>query len=154
MNGFSKLIVFWVCAIVFVNVARSGARVISRRHVGYLQNTVIVGAGDIGQLVARKLLQHPEYGINVVGFVDSEPTTRRDDIEHLAVLGPPEALVEVVRTFDVERVIVAFSRESNEDTLALIRSLKDFDLQIDVVPRLFEVVGPSVEIHTIEGLPS
>jgi saccharopine dehydrogenase-like NADP-dependent oxidoreductase len=35
---------------------------------------VVVGAGDIGQLVARKLLQHPEYGINLVGFVDDEGT--------------------------------------------------------------------------------
>jgi lipopolysaccharide/colanic/teichoic acid biosynthesis glycosyltransferase len=35
----------------------------------------------------------------------------------------------------------------------LLRSVKDLEVQIDIVPRLFEFVGPGVEIHTIEGLP-
>ena len=37
------------------------------------QRTIIVGAGDVGQLVARKIMQHPEYGIDLVGFVDDAP---------------------------------------------------------------------------------
>ena len=52
---------------------RAIARGVVSRSIAYLQNAVIVGAGDIGQLVARKLLQHPEYGINLVGFVDAQP---------------------------------------------------------------------------------
>jgi exopolysaccharide biosynthesis polyprenyl glycosylphosphotransferase len=31
--------------------------------------------------------------------------------------------------------------------------VKDLDVQIDIVPRLFEIVGPSVGIHSVEGLP-
>ncbi len=50
-------------------------------------------------------------------------------------------------------MIVAFSNESHEETLELIRSLKDLDVQVDIVPRLFELVGPGVGIHTVEGLP-
>lgn len=148
-----KLVVFWALAIAAVTVARVGARGLSRKNIAYLQNTIVVGAGDVGQLVARKLLQHPEYGINVVGFVDAEPKERREDLEHLALLGTPDRLPALVRMFDVERVIVAFSRESHEETIDLIRSLKDFDVQIDLVPRFFEIVGPRFDIHTVEGLP-
>jgi exopolysaccharide biosynthesis polyprenyl glycosylphosphotransferase len=114
---------------------------------------VIVGAGDVGQLVARKLLHHREYGINLVGFIDVEPKERRGDLEHLTLLGAPERLPAIVRAFDVERVVIAFSNESHEDLLALIRSMKDLDVQVDIVPRLFEIVGPGVGIHTVEGLP-
>jgi exopolysaccharide biosynthesis polyprenyl glycosylphosphotransferase len=53
----------------------------------------------------------------------------------------------------VERVIVAFSNESHEEILGLLRSLKDQDVQVDIVPRLFEIIGPAMEIHSIEGLP-
>jgi exopolysaccharide biosynthesis polyprenyl glycosylphosphotransferase len=148
-----KVLVFWASAIALVGLGRAAARALARRNVAYLQNTVIVGAGDVGQLVARKLLHHPEYGINIVGFIDSAPKERRDDLEHLALLGPPERLPAVIRMFDVERVIVAFSADSHEESLQLIRSLKDLDVQIDIVPRLYEMVGPAVEIHTVEGLP-
>ena len=37
--------------------------------------------------------------------------------------------------------------------LDLIRSLNDLDVQIDLVPRFFEVIGTNVGIHTAEGLP-
>jgi exopolysaccharide biosynthesis polyprenyl glycosylphosphotransferase len=114
---------------------------------------VIVGAGDVGQTVARKFLHHPEYGINVVGFVDSAPKERGDDLEHLVLLGPPSELPEFIRLLDVERVVFAFSNESHEDVLALIRELRDLNVQIDIVPRLFDLIGPGVEMHTVEGMP-
>jgi exopolysaccharide biosynthesis polyprenyl glycosylphosphotransferase len=148
-----KIALFWVFAIVFVTAARGVARTIARRQVTYVQNAVIVGAGDVGQLIARKLLNHPEYGINLVGFVDAEPKERRPDLGDLTLLGPPDRLPGIVRLFDVERVIIAFSNESHGRSLALIRSLKDLDIQVDIVPRLFELMGPRIGIHTVEGLP-
>lgn len=35
----------------------------------------------------------------------------------------------------------------------MVRSLEDLNVQIDIVPRLFEFVGPGLEIHTVGGLP-
>jgi len=148
-----KLVIFWGGAVGFISLGRAGARTIARHNLAYLQNAVIVGAGDVGQLVAKKLLNHPEYGINLVGFIDAQPKQRREDLEHLALLGDTSRLPAVIRLFDVERVIVAFSNESHEQTLELLRSLKDLEVHIDIVPRLFELVGPGVGIHTVEGVP-
>jgi exopolysaccharide biosynthesis polyprenyl glycosylphosphotransferase len=150
---YPKLATFWLAAIFFVSSARALGRAISRRQISYLQNTVIVGAGDVGQLVARKLLTHPEYGINLVGFIDDRPKERRTDLENLALLGNTERLPAIVRLFDIERIIVAFSNDDHKQVLELIRSMKDLDVQIDVIPRLFEIISPGVEIHTVEGLP-
>ena len=119
----------------------------------YVQNTVILGAGDVGQLIARKLIQHPEYGINLVGMMDDDPKERRGELENVPLLGPPSSLPNIIRTFDVERVIIAFSNDSHGDTLELVHSLREFDVQLDLVPRLFEIVGPRVGVHTVEGLP-
>ena len=148
-----RLVVFWIAAVLSITVARAFARSSCHRSPAYLQNTIIVGAGDVGQLTARKILNHHEYGINLVGFVDAEPRERRHDLEHLTVLGGPDQLRELVQLLDVERVIVAFSNESDDDVLALVREVQDLDVQIDIVPRLFDILGPSVGIHTIEGIP-
>jgi lipopolysaccharide/colanic/teichoic acid biosynthesis glycosyltransferase len=37
--------------------------------------------------------------------------------------------------------------------LKIVRDVADLDVQVDVVPRLFELVGPKVNVHSIEGLP-
>jgi exopolysaccharide biosynthesis polyprenyl glycosylphosphotransferase len=148
-----KLVLFWGLAIALVCMARAAARALARRSAAYIQNTVIVGAGDVGQLFAKKFLNHPEYGMNLVGFVDAKPKERRQDLEHVALLGDTERLPAIVRFLDVERVVVAYSNDSHEETLDLLRSVGDLNVQIDIVPRLFEFVGPGVEIHTVEGLP-
>jgi exopolysaccharide biosynthesis polyprenyl glycosylphosphotransferase len=148
-----KLLTFWILAIALVTGARGVARAVCRRHLAFLQNTVIVGAGDIGQLVARKFLQHEEYGINLVGFVDANPRELRSDLGDLQVLGPIEQLPELVDRLDVERVVVAFSNESPARTAEIVRSVRDRDIQVEIVPRLYELVGPHVKVHTIESLP-
>jgi len=129
---FSKLFVFWLLAIVGTGVLRVAARAYCRRHLSYLQNAIIVGAGDVGQTIARKLLKHPEYGIN---------------------LGDSGDLLNLVALLDVERVIFAFSGEDHETSVRLIRELNDQNVQVDIVPRFFDVVSPVVDVHAVEGIP-
>jgi exopolysaccharide biosynthesis polyprenyl glycosylphosphotransferase len=147
------LTIFWGSAVPLITLARICARGIARRHPVYVQNTLIVGAGDVGQTVARKLLKHPEYGVNVAGFVDTEPRERCDGLEQLTLLGSLEELREMIRSCDIERVIIAFSNESDERVARLVRSLDDLSVQVDVVPRLFDVVGSAFDVHSVEGLP-
>jgi len=147
-----KLAAFWVLAIAGICGMRVLARAVARRRAAFVQNTLILGAGDVGQVIGRKLLNHPEYGLNLVGFVDSAPKERRLDLDDLTIVGTPEDLAAVVQELDVERVIVAFSNDAHEDVLNLLRSLRDLDVQIDIVPRLFEIVTPSLRMHALEGL--
>jgi exopolysaccharide biosynthesis polyprenyl glycosylphosphotransferase len=149
----ARLTTFGVLVFAFVTTARALARAASKRSARYVQNAIIVGAGDIGQLIARKLLKHPEYGVNVVGFVDSAPKERRNDLEDLTILGEPDQLRELIKSHQVDRVVVAFSGASAESTLEVVRGLTDLDVQVDLVPRLFELVGPKVSVHRVEGLP-
>ena len=149
----ARLGAFWLFAVALLTVGRGVARGACRRSTTYCQNTIVVGAGDVGQLVARKALKHPEYGLDIVGFVDAQPRERRSDVGDLTVLGTPDSLAELIDEHQVERVIIAFSNDADDLTMDIVRQLRDFDLQIDVVPRLFELVGPRVAVHTIEGLP-
>ncbi len=152
--GIYALITFWALAICVLPLVRTVTRRLCRRSRAYTQNTLILGAGEVGQLIARKLVRHPEYGLNVVGFIDREPKARRGDLpEHLGILGGPERLADVVKSLDVERVIIAFSKEPEDELLVLLRRLRAFPVQIDLVPRLFELVGPRVTVHSVEGLP-
>jgi exopolysaccharide biosynthesis polyprenyl glycosylphosphotransferase len=149
----AKLTTFWLLAILAVITARWAARTVARRHPAYVQNTLIVGAGEIGQLIGRKLLQHPEYGINLLGFVDDDPRELRPELESVRLLGAPGEITRLVENREVDRVIVAFSQDRHEQTLGIIRTLRKHDIQIDVVPRLFEAISPGAPVHSVEGLP-
>lgn len=146
-----KTVLFWALAVVAIATARAVGRSLVRRSEAYVQNTVIVGAGAVGQLVARKYVQHPEYGIRLVAVVDDDPRERRDELEGIE-LRPLSELETVVREREVDRVVFAFSSFSDAEMLELIRSLRTADVQIDIVPRLFDVVAPNAAMHSVEGL--
>jgi exopolysaccharide biosynthesis polyprenyl glycosylphosphotransferase len=148
-----RLVLFWGLAVIFVTTARAGARAVCRRQDAYIQNTVIVGTDDTAALIAERFLQRPEYGVNVVGFVEEQPPGLNGDLKDVAYLGRANRLTEIVRDHDVERVIIAFTRGPHERLLALIRQLRELDVQVDIVPRLYESVGPRVDVHAVDGLP-
>jgi exopolysaccharide biosynthesis polyprenyl glycosylphosphotransferase len=147
------LVVFWAAACVTVAIGRAGTRTVLRRLGAHRERAVIVGAGDVGQLVARKFVQHPEYGVDLAGFVDDAPRTPRDDLGELTVLGPPAALRRIVAEHSVDRVIIAFSNDRHESMLELVRSLEPTPIRTDIVPRLYEALGPAAFLDAIEGIP-
>jgi exopolysaccharide biosynthesis polyprenyl glycosylphosphotransferase len=150
----TKLVVFWVMAIGLVVLNRALARAWCRRRLAYYQNTLVFGAGTVGQLVARKIRLHrDEYRMNLVGLVDSNPRPKRAELADVPVLDEPDRLAELVQRLDVERVVVAFSREPHDEQLARISELKKLGVQVDIVPRLYEIVGPHVRINSVEGVP-
>ena len=146
-----KTVFFWGAAILFITVGRSLGRSLVRRSASYVQNAIVVGDGDVGQLVALKYLQHPEYGIRLLGLADDRPRSRREELAGFEQWSLAEVL-DVVRNRQVDRVVIAFAGESSEQLLELVRALRRLEVQIDVVPRLFEVVGPNVDLHSVEGI--
>ena len=76
VSNFGQLVAFWLLAAALLPTLRGVVRWEFRRDRDFPQNTVIVGAGSVGQLLGRKFLQHPEYRVNLLGFLDAAPRDR------------------------------------------------------------------------------
>jgi exopolysaccharide biosynthesis polyprenyl glycosylphosphotransferase len=68
-------------------------------------------------------------------------------------LGPLGDLDYVLRTYAIDRVIIAPSARDNDETLDTIRLVKALGVKVSVLPRLFEVVGSAVEFDDLDGIP-
>ena len=148
-----KLVSFWILAIVLMTTGRVGGRAACHRSASYLQNTLVVGAGSTASLIARKIRRHPEYGLNLVGFVGEDSIACDENLEGTARFSSINALSSLVRQLEVDRVIIAHPGIERERAVDLVRSLRDTVVQIDIVPHLYESLSPSMDIHSIEGLP-
>jgi exopolysaccharide biosynthesis polyprenyl glycosylphosphotransferase len=149
----AKLAVFWLVATVGIPFLRALVRTQATHATrGHEQTTVIIGARRAGQLVARKILAHPEYGLNVLCFVDPQPAELDPDLSHIPVLHSREGVWELVRRLGVDRAILSYSSEPDESQLDLVHDLRARGIHVDVVPRLFDVLGMQAELHAVEGL--
>ncbi len=138
-NRFRPVAFLWVTTIPLMIIFRAGARALRRHAHACLQRTVIVGAGQIGQLVADKLLHNPQFCCELIGFVDKRPREAAPSVA-VPLIGGVDQLGEVIREHNVERVIVAFTTDPYNRTLDVLRSVARYRVHVDVVPRLFR--GP------------
>ena len=148
----NKLAVFFITLVVLATAMRAIARMIVRRWLMPTEPTLVVGTGRIARRVVEKLAARPEYGIRVVGFVDDDPLTdhigdapvpRRDATSSSASSRPTAS----------HRVILAFSRAGDSRGVDLVRRCNQVGVQVDVVPRLYEVLGSKTQVHELDGLP-
>jgi exopolysaccharide biosynthesis polyprenyl glycosylphosphotransferase len=146
----------WAFAMVYVaagRVALHWSQTQSRRQGEALRPTLIVGAGRIGRLTARRLLEHPELGLRPIGFLDKEPMDVQEGGAVLPVLGASWDLDRVVEEHGVQQVIVAFSTAPDEVLLRLFRRCEGLGVTVAFVPRLFEKMTTRLDIDYLGGLP-
>jgi FlaA1/EpsC-like NDP-sugar epimerase len=72
--------------------------------------TVIVGAGAAGELLLRDLQRSVEHNYRVVGFVDDDPDKWGSIVGGRPVLGAIAELPEVIRRYEVGKVLIAIPR--------------------------------------------
>jgi exopolysaccharide biosynthesis polyprenyl glycosylphosphotransferase len=148
------LVGLWLLAIALLFCGRVLTRAARGRAGLHSQRTVIVGTGKVAYAIGHKLIRNPRLGLELIGFVDGDPLECAPELSDVPVLGDIEHIEELVATLGVERAIVAFSGECDDARLlTLLRGLNSCEVQVDVVPRLFESVGLRASLHALEGLP-
>jgi exopolysaccharide biosynthesis polyprenyl glycosylphosphotransferase len=146
-----SVVLYWGTALLAIPLARVVARRSLQGLPGARQRTVVVGAGIVGQEIARKLRAHDRYGADVIGFLDADPLPLHASVSDVPILGTPRDLAGAARTHGVERVVIAFTADGHEATLDMVRACNDLDIKVDVVPRLFEVVGARAQFQMLQG---
>jgi exopolysaccharide biosynthesis polyprenyl glycosylphosphotransferase len=147
----------WLFALLAVGVGRTLLYLAQRwaragRVVG--RPVLIVGAGLVGSRVARRLEDHPEYGLLPVGFLDDEPRSAAEvGGRDVPVLGTLDDLDEAVRSTGVRQLIVAFSSVADGHLSGLVQHCQDLGIGVCVVPRMFDTINHRASYDTVGGLP-
>jgi len=150
----ATLIAFWVLAAVLIPAARWISRITVWSRRSFKERVLIIGAGEVGHTLAAKITAHPEYRIELIGFLDDgEPRRNGRSVPKMSVIGALDDLDAIVAGQQVDRVIVAFSRARHNDFLRVVRACADSGVKVNIVPRLFEVVSSRALVDDVEGIP-
>jgi exopolysaccharide biosynthesis polyprenyl glycosylphosphotransferase len=147
---------YWLIATAAVAVGRAGlvgAEVRARRRGGAARSTLIVGAGAVARLIAKRLIDRPELGLRPVGFLDKDPIEADGALPMLPVLGASWDLEDVIAEHEIGHVVVAFSSAPHHVLLAIVRRCRDLGVAVSVVPRLFEIDSERVSVDRLGVLP-
>jgi exopolysaccharide biosynthesis polyprenyl glycosylphosphotransferase len=149
----AQVVRIWAFSTVYLIGGRVAAELAANRTASAALNTLIIGSGDIGNTLARRLHERPELGLIPIGFLDNNPLIDgREEAHGVPVLGASWDLEEVVRQHGVEHVIVAFSTAPHHVMLSLVRRCRALGVDVSLVPRLFEEMSRRVMIEHVGGI--
>ena len=149
----AALAIFWAAASVAVPFGRWVARTVVWRRSAFAERVLIVGAGTVGHTLSAKIAKHPEYRIELVGFLeDGEPMPNGTGPE-VPVIGSLRELEAVIESERVNRVILAFSQARHQQFLTVARICAEHGVKVNIVPRLFEVLSSRAGVDDLEGIP-
>ncbi|MBD3163474.1 MAG: NAD-dependent epimerase/dehydratase family protein [Candidatus Eisenbacteria bacterium] len=106
----SVLVLSWILAIGLILGLRLLGRLLqspTRRSSRTGRRVLIVGAGDVGVMVARELSRTLSYAGYPIGFVDDDPNKQHARIENLEVIGTTFDLPRLIEERRVGEVIIA-----------------------------------------------
>jgi exopolysaccharide biosynthesis polyprenyl glycosylphosphotransferase len=145
-----EAVLFLSGALVLVPVLRGSIRSWLFPRVMKPKRALIVGGGDEARLVYRKLRTHPEYGLEVVGFLAGGDES--GDVPG-PIVGRSDDIARVVDHLEIDRVLLASSIASHEEMLDLVRTVRRPDVQMSIVPRYFEIFTAQAILDDVEGMP-
>jgi hypothetical protein len=140
-----SLVLGALLTVMLTGVVRFRTRLFSfNRHLTAIASTrrvLIVGTGQLAATLARHRVVNDKV-ISVVGFVATDEALHERRLAGLPILGTIETLPDLVRTHDVDEVIVATA-----DGAPVVRRLIDVCLTIDVRLRIVPDIGSVLEDH-------
>jgi Undecaprenyl-phosphate glucose phosphotransferase len=149
-------VIFLVLNVLFTYASREAVRELLERRwragVG-LKRILIAGAGELGRMVADRMLQHRELGYQVVGFLDDRADGDHIGYRGLPLLGKLTDVAEVAHAERVDHLYVALPLEEHSKLLDLMETTSREPIDVKVVPDLLQFIALRASLEDLDGLP-
>jgi Undecaprenyl-phosphate glucose phosphotransferase len=148
--------IFLVLNVVLTFSSRVAVREMLERRwragIG-LKRILIAGSGELGRLIADKILEHRELGYQIVGFVDDRAAGDHLGYRGLPLLGTIDEAAEITVRESVDHLYVALPPEQHVRTLELLDSTSREMVDVKVVPDLLQVIALRARLEDLDGVP-
>jgi len=118
-----------------------------------LKRILIAGAGELGRLVADKILEHRELGYQIIGFVDDRAAGDHLGYRGLPLLGTIEEAADIATREAIDHLYVALPPEQHVQMLELIDATSRECVDVKVVPDLLQVIALRARLEDLDGVP-
>ena len=118
-----------------------------------LKRVLIAGAGDLGRVVADKVLEHRELGFKVVGFIDDRATGDHIGYRGIPLLGTLGDADDIIRRERIDHVYVALPLEEHVKMLGLVETTNREGVDVHVVPDLLQFIALRARLENLDGVP-
>lgn len=114
------------------------------------QYVLILGAGSVGKRYMQNLSNHPEYGLEVLGFLDDYKTSNNSQIK---ILGEIKDLGKILEGNIVDEVVVALPLTAYPKYQQIIATCEKAGIRASIVPDFYDILPANPHFEQFGDLP-
>jgi Undecaprenyl-phosphate glucose phosphotransferase len=153
----SFLLIFTVNNVLFMGLYRYIIKILLKmfRKKGYnKQFILILGAGSLGRRFHQTVLEHPELGFEVIGFLDDFRTQHEHKYRHYKpIIGKIDDLEKVLENYLIDEVIIALPLDAHRKYPSIISACEKAGVRTLIIPDFFDFLPSRPYIDNFADIP-
>jgi exopolysaccharide biosynthesis polyprenyl glycosylphosphotransferase len=113
---------------------------------------LVVGSGRLGKMIMQHIAASPNLGYSMVGFLH-DMDAPMGDFGRFKVLGTLDDLSMVIKSMQVDEVIIALPAHMHQQCIRAVRLCERLGASFKLVPDLYELSLSRIDMEAVEGIP-
>jgi FlaA1/EpsC-like NDP-sugar epimerase len=161
-NSFSSLpisviLIDSLLFFLFSSALRISKRVYLELIKGYTTKkglrTLIIGAGNTGEMILRDIKRTGYVEFYPVGFLDDDKRKIGTYLHGVKVLDKIENLEKVIKAYSIEAIIIAIASLTHRELTGIYISAKKFGVKtIKIIPKIYNFEKPEISVKKLEDI--
>jgi FlaA1/EpsC-like NDP-sugar epimerase len=161
-NSFSSLpisviLIDSLLFFLFSSALRISKRVYLELIKGYTTkrglSTLIIGAGNTGEMILRDIKRTGYVEFYPVGFLDDDKRKIGTYLHGVKVLDKIENLEKVIKAYSIEAIIIAIASLSHRELTGIYISAKKIGVKtIKIIPKIYNFEKPEISVKKLEDI--
>jgi FlaA1/EpsC-like NDP-sugar epimerase len=161
-NSFSSLpisviLIDGLLFFLFSSALRISKRVYLELIKGYTTKrglrTLIIGAGNTGEMILRDIKRTGYVKFYPVGFLDDDKRKIGTYLHGVKVLDKIENLEKVIKAYSIEAIIIAIASLTHRELTGIYMSAKKFGVKtIKIIPKIYNFEKPEISVKKLEDI--
>ena len=122
------------------------------KSVASLRKVLLIGAGDAGNTVVREIRTNKLNRYKLVGLLDDDPVKQGANIQGYPVLGTIADLPEIVKSNEIDEIIVTMVVVPKEVIRRVVDLCKEMDVSLRILPAFHELINGSVNVSRLRNV--
>jgi exopolysaccharide biosynthesis polyprenyl glycosylphosphotransferase len=125
---------------------------IEKGKIGF--NTILIGSNEPAVETYKEMInQHESSGNRFLGFISINSTNGFAMAKHIPHLGSYDNLIDVIKTHNIEEVIIAIDPSEHEQINMILNKLNRVNVIVKAIPSLNDLITGRVRLSTLFGTP-
>jgi len=150
----SVMLLYPMFLLTGLTIPRLLYRWVKDHHMGFARaqgkRTLVIGAGQAGELLLRDLLKHADY--MPVGILDDSKRKQGMEIHGVRVMAQLHELEKYIRILSVDLVILAIPSANHDVLQQLMRICSDSNIACRILPSLSELREEKVSVGALRDI--